>query len=196
MSAGDKEQAAESLRRRFLSCCMLWFFLSGVEYAIILPSVHDYLDDIGAEANYIGLVISALSLGAMLSAPIYARITDHFQKAAYIMKVGILFSVTGSCMYFLFPQKNMIVLARFVGGIGWGLEGALMGQIGRTYSQDSKTAKFAAVLMMRQFGVVLGPLCVLFLNKLTFSLTLGEWSVEVTQYSASGVLLGKFHSIS
>ena len=30
----------------------------------------------------------------------------------------MLFSIGGSCMYFLFPQKNMIVLARFVGGIG------------------------------------------------------------------------------
>ena len=67
-----------------------------------------------------------------------------------------------------------------------------MGQIGRTYNQDSKTAKFASVLMMRQFGVVLGPLCILFLDKLAFTLTLGSWTIEVTQYSSSGVLLGKF----
>jgi len=176
-------------RRQFLACCMLWFFLSGVEYAIILPSVHDYLDDIGAPANYIGLVIASLSLGAMLSAPIYAKITDHYKRASYILKVGMLFSIGGSCMYFLFPYKNMIILARFVGGIGWGLEGALMGQIGRTFNQESKTAKFASVLMMRQFGVVLGPLCILFLDKLAFTLTIGAWTVEVTQYSSSGVLL-------
>ena len=97
-------------------------------------------------------------------------------------------------MYFLFPQKNMIVLARFVGGIGWGLEGALMGQIGRTFNQESKTAKFASVLMMRQFGVVLGPLCILFLDKLAFTLTIGSWTVEVTQvamvasFSSDGTL--------
>ena len=31
-----KEQIKD--RRIFLACCMLWFFLSGVEYAIVLPT--------------------------------------------------------------------------------------------------------------------------------------------------------------
>lgn len=189
MSSSDKEKNAGKERRIFLICCMLWFFLSGVEYAIVLPSIHDYLNSIGAETNYMGLVISALSFGAMISAPIYGKLTDRLQKAVYTLRFGMLFSICGSLMYFLFPTKNMIVLPRFIGGIGWGLEGALMGQIGRTFNQESKTAKFASVLMMRQFGVVLGPSCILFLHKFAFTATIGDWTIEVTKYSASGVLL-------
>ena len=67
--------------------------------------MHDYLDDIGAPANYIGLVIAALSLGAMLSAPIYAKITDHFKRAAYILKIGMLFRHFG-----VLSQKLLIIL--------------------------------------------------------------------------------------
>ena len=37
-----KEQIKD--RRIFLACCMLWFFLSGVEYAIVLPTGRVLLD--------------------------------------------------------------------------------------------------------------------------------------------------------
>ena len=36
-----KEQIKD--RRIFLACCMLWFFLSGVEYAIVLPTGRDII---------------------------------------------------------------------------------------------------------------------------------------------------------
>ena len=153
--------------------------------------VHFYLDSIGAETFYIGFVIGSLSLGAMISAPIYAAITDHFKKAIYIIRVGMIFSIGGSCLYFLVPQKNIIVLARFIGGVGWGLEGALMGQIGRTFNQDNKTSKFAAVLMMRQFGVLVGPIMIYALPKMAFTAEIGSWTLIVSEYSAAGLLLGK-----
>ena len=153
--------------------------------------VHFYLDSIGAETFYIGFVIGSLSLGAMISAPIYAAITDHFKKAIYIIRVGMIFSIGGSCLYFLVPQKNIIVLARFIGGVGWGLEGALMGQIGRTFNQENKTSKFAAVLMMRQFGVLVGPIMIYALPHLAFTKKIGSWELIVSEYSAAGLLLGK-----
>ena len=34
---------------------------------------------------------------------------------------------------------------------------------------------------MRQFGVVLGPLCILFRDKLALTLTIGALTVEATQ---------------
>ena len=103
----------------------------------------------------------------------------------------MIFSISGSCLYFLVPQKNIIVLARFIGGVGWGLEGALMGQIGRTFNQDNKTSKFAAVLMMRQFGVLVGPIMIYALPKMAFTKEIGSWTLIVSEYSAAGLLLGK-----
>ena len=101
---------------------------------MFLKKVHHYLNSLGAETYYIGLVISSLSFGAMISAPIFAKITDHMKEAIYTIRFGMLFSISGGILYVLVPQKNIIVLARFIGGVGWGLEGALMGQIGRTFN--------------------------------------------------------------
>ena len=62
----------------------------------------------------------------MLSAPIYAKITDRLKSAKNILRVGILFSIAGNCLYFMKKEKNFVVLARFISGIGWGLEGILI----------------------------------------------------------------------
>ena len=59
----------------------------------------------------------------MISSPIYATITDKRQSARACLRVGILFSISGNCLYFLRPQKYAIVAARLISGIGWGIEG-------------------------------------------------------------------------
>ena len=65
-----------------------------------------------------------------------------------------------------------------------------MGQIGRTYKMSSKTRAFALVLMMRQLGVVCGPLCIFLLPHLAFTKKITEnYTMEVTKYSAVGLFL-------
>ena len=58
--------------------------------------------------------------------------------------------------------------------------------------RDNKTSKFAAVLMMRQFGVLVGPIMIYVLPKMAFTADIGSWTLEVSQYSAAGLLLGQF----
>lgn len=68
-----------------------------------------------------------------------------------------------------------------------------MGQIGRIYNTANKTRSFAVVLMMRQLGVVTGPLCILFMEKLAFKWKITEnYTLEVTKFSAVGLFLGLF----
>lgn len=192
--AGNNDPVQQ--RRIFLMSCGLWFLLSGIDYSIVLPTVHHYMKSIDAESYYIGIVISSLSFGAMLSAPIYAKIADRIHSAKTILRIGVLFSIVGNCIYFLQKQKNSIVVARFISGIGWGLEGALMGQIGRTYKTSNKTKSFAMVLMMRQLGVVTGPLCIFFLHKMAFTQQITDtFTLEVTKYSAVGLFLAIAWSI-
>lgn len=121
--AGNNDPVQQ--RRIFLMSCGLWFLLSGIDYSIVLPTVHHYMKSIDAESYYIGIVISSLSFGAMLSAPIYAKIADRIHSAKTILRIGVLFSIVGNCIYFLQKQKNSIVVARFISGIGWGLEGLI-----------------------------------------------------------------------
>jgi hypothetical protein len=55
MFAKDDKSAIRQ-RRTFLLSCALWFFLSGVDYSIVIPTIHHYLKSIEAETKYIGML--------------------------------------------------------------------------------------------------------------------------------------------
>jgi predicted MFS family arabinose efflux permease len=74
--------------------------------------------------SYHGYGIAALAFSAMISAPIYARIGDKLMSCKLVLRVGIVFSIVGNFVYFAFPNANMIIVARMISGLGWGLEGA------------------------------------------------------------------------
>ena len=59
-------------------------FLDGqpsVDFALILPSINFYLQEVGAEPGFLGVVMSAYSIAGLIFAPILGKITDHFGKA-------------------------------------------------------------------------------------------------------------------
>ena len=74
--------------------------------------------------SYHGYGIAALAFSAMISAPIYARIGDKLMSCKIVLRVGIVFSIVGNFVYFAFPNANMIIVARMISGLGWGLEGS------------------------------------------------------------------------
>ena len=45
--------------------------------------------------------------------------------------------------------------------------------------------------MMRQFGVVLGPVLIFGLKLIDFSVEVFGYSIHVTEYSAPGLVMGK-----
>ena len=74
--------------------------------------------------SYHGYGIAALAFSAMISAPIYARIGDKLMSCKIVLRVGVVFSIVGNFVYFAFPNANMIIVARMISGLGWGLEGS------------------------------------------------------------------------
>ena len=133
-----------------------------------------------------------------------SRIGDKLMSCKMVLQVGIVFSIVGNFVYFAFPKANLIVLARMISGLGWGLEGfssflslfnlslgALMGQIGRTYNQEDKTKSLALALITRQAGIIAGPLSVQFFENITFSFTVFGLYIDVNQHNFPGFLLCK-----
>ena len=51
-----------------------------IDFALILPSINFYLQEVGAEPGFIGVVMSAYSIAGLLFAPILGKITDYFGK--------------------------------------------------------------------------------------------------------------------
>jgi len=147
-------------------CCMCYRFLTdGVEYAIVIPTLHDYLrENFNQDVRYTGIVLSCYAMGGLVSAPIMGYLSDKMGSGKNLLIIGCFLSVIGNLLYFSAPMKEFVALGRFIAGIG--IDPIVLAEIGRVdhLSQDQKSTHISIVYTMRQVGVLLGPLCVLIIS--------------------------------
>ena len=63
---------AKSLRVNvFLAGMIVWYFMSGMEYSLILTSVNAYLLSTGAPQKSIGYVFTYFAFAGLISSPIF-----------------------------------------------------------------------------------------------------------------------------
>nr|CAB3263802.1 major facilitator superfamily domain-containing protein 8-like [Phallusia mammillata] len=168
----------------FAAIC-LYFFFSGVEYAVILPTLNLYLLSMDAESYYIGLVLSAFSFGGLISAPVYGRITDKTGSSKVTVMISNLFEIGGNILYLLAKNPLMVLLSRFLAGIGSGSGSSIFGMISRSTSKEQRTASFSVLMSLRQFGLLVGPACNLFLRQANFYIG----SVYINTYNVQGFFM-------
>ncbi|XP_022049244.1 major facilitator superfamily domain-containing protein 8 isoform X2 [Acanthochromis polyacanthus] len=94
----------------------LIFLLSGVEYAVILPTIWRYLQTLDAEPYFLGLTLSAFSLSGLLSGPLFGHWSDRRRAIKKIILFGNLFEIVGNLMYFMGYSKWLLLSSRFVAG--------------------------------------------------------------------------------
>jgi len=78
------------------------------------------------------------------------------------------FILSGNFMYFVASSPYMVLGSRLVAGLGSGSGSSIFGMIARSTPEHKRTAAFSQLMALRQFGLLVGPACNLFLNKLDF----------------------------
>ncbi len=123
-----------------------------------------------------GLISSTALIAAVIGALIFGRLLDYLgRKRIYGIELGILIvGALGSA--FLTPYNNVTVLIiwRFILGIGIGGDYATSSTIMAEYSNTKSRGRFVgSILSMQSFGLVAGPLIALafMLNGIAPSLT-------------------------
>lgn len=76
--------------------------------------------DLGVRVQSVGAVVSAYALGATISAPILSALTAAWPRKQVMLATALVFSL-GSLMAALANDLTLIVLSRFVAGVGHGL---------------------------------------------------------------------------
>ena len=115
---------------------------------------------------YMGVVISVFAIGSILCAPTVGRFSDKIGTSRPFLIFGVCCHLLGAIMYFMAPTfaqftgsgrpELWISVARFVAGIGYGLDGAVMGTLTRAADPDNRSTVIARTILMRQVGVILG----------------------------------------
>ncbi|XP_036410736.1 major facilitator superfamily domain-containing protein 8-like [Megalops cyprinoides] len=163
----------------------LIFLLSGVEYAVILPTIWGYLQILSAQPFFLGLGLSAFSLSGLLSGPLFGHWSDRTRTTKGIILFSNLFEIAGNFMYFMGYSKWLLLSSRLVAGIGAGAGSSIFGFLTRNTAPEDRATVFAAVMACRQAGLLIGPAFNLFLRLCDFQL--GPFVVN--KYTSPGLFM-------
>uniref|UniRef100_A0A3P9M7C7 Si:ch211-38m6.6 n=1 Tax=Oryzias latipes TaxID=8090 RepID=A0A3P9M7C7_ORYLA len=163
----------------------LIFMLSGIEYAVILPTIWRYLQILEAPPYFLGLGLSAFSLSGLLTGPLFGFWSDRSKTTKSIILFSNLFEIAGNFMYFLGYSKWLLLCSRLVAGIGAGAGSSIFGFLTRSTLPEERAGIFAAVMACRQAGLLIGPAFNLFLRLCDFKL--GPFAVN--KYTSPGIFM-------
>ncbi|CAG5896986.1 unnamed protein product [Menidia menidia] len=163
----------------------LIFMLSGIEYAVILPTIWRYLQILEAPPYFLGLGLSAFSLSGLLTGPLFGLWSDRCKTTKFIILFSNLFEIAGNFMYFIGYSKWLLLCSRLVAGIGAGAGSSIFGFLTRSTLPEERAGIFAAVMACRQAGLLVGPAFNLFLRLCDFKL--GPFVVN--KYTSPGIFM-------
>ncbi|XP_052083104.1 major facilitator superfamily domain-containing protein 8-like isoform X3 [Mytilus californianus] len=164
----------------------LYFFMGGVEYAVILPTLWLYLENtFHAQQYFLGLILSAFSLTAMLSGPMFGRWSDVTRKPKFPMLIGAVFEIAGNTMYFMGNSKWFLVASRLIAGVGAGAESVILAEISRVTTEAERTGILSTMIAIRQSGLLIGPGLNVFLRLANFNI--GPF--KVNKYTDPGAFM-------
>ncbi|TSK53802.1 Major facilitator superfamily domain-containing protein 8 [Bagarius yarrelli] len=163
----------------------LIFLLSGVEYAVILPTIWRFLQTLDAAPYFLGLSLSAFSFSGLLSGPLFGFWSDRTHGTKKIILFANCFEIIGNFMYFMGYSKWLLLSSRLVAGIGTGAGSSIFGFLTRITAPEDRSTVFAAVMACRQVGLLIGPAFNIFLRLCDFQL--GPFVVN--KYTAPGLFM-------
>ncbi|XP_033119875.1 uncharacterized protein LOC117119166 [Anneissia japonica] len=170
-----------------LTTIATWLFclFGGIEYAVIIPSLNLFLEDLGAPQYFLGIVLSAFSFSGLFAAPVFGIWQDRTSKTKAIILFANMFEIAGNFLYFVGRSEYFLLAGRLIAGVGGGVMATIFAQISRTTHVNQRTAVISLAMAARQFGLLFGPGFNLFLSKLDFSI--GPFVVN--DYTSPGLFM-------
>ncbi|XP_016316108.1 LOW QUALITY PROTEIN: major facilitator superfamily domain-containing protein 8-like [Sinocyclocheilus anshuiensis] len=163
----------------------LIFLLSGIEYAVILPTIWRYLQTLNAAPYFLGLSLSAFSFSGLLAGPLFGFWSDRTLSTKKIILFANVFEMVGNFMYFMGYSRWLLLCSRLVAGIGTGAGSSIFGFLTRNTAPEDRSTVFAAVMACRQAGLLIGPAFNLFLRLCNFQI--GPFTVN--KYTSPGLFM-------
>ncbi|MGG1514905.1 MFS transporter [Paenibacillus oryzisoli] len=103
---------------------LLLFF----SFQMLIPTIPTYLSQLGGDEVQIGLVIGIFTISSLLTRPFAGRALDLLGRK-HVLLVGLTICTLTIAGYSFLAAAALILAARFVHGIGWGLSTTSLGTV-------------------------------------------------------------------
>jgi len=187
-SLGETRLRLVKARRTSLSIIHLFMFISGVEYAVVFPSLWEYLQSLGvpsSSSQWLGITLSAMTLTDIFSSLVVGRILDTRPGIKFMVIVLNLPQIVGACLYLFANTPLLLVASRLVSGLGKSISVVFLTDVCRSTEKNDRTPVLLLFNIAFQVGLLLGPAANLALSLIDLATPLGR----LTKLNSPGLLL-------
>ncbi|CAF1342473.1 unnamed protein product [Adineta steineri] len=163
----------------------LFAFMTGVEYAVILPTAFDYVQSMSNASIHVGLILSSYSISGSITGVIMGKISDTTGKVKILILVSNIFAIGGNILYFVTNNIHIVLLGRLISGVGMGAVPPILADVAHRTTEKDRTKAIAIILGSRQLGLLIGPCFTLLVRKMDFYIG----SVHVNKLNGPGFLM-------
>ncbi|CAF0940031.1 unnamed protein product [Rotaria sp. Silwood1] len=151
----------------FCTIC-LFAFMTGVEYAVILPTVYDYVRKMTNANIYVGLILSSYSISGSFTGIIMGKISDITGKVKFLIMISAIFEIGGNILYFVANNIHIVLLGRLIAGVGMGAVPPILADVAHRTIERERTKAISIILGCRQLGLLIGPCFTLLIRLMNF----------------------------
>ena len=150
----------------FASVCSLGGFLFGFDASVISGVIGFIVPEFGLSDWQLGLVVGAPTLGGIIASFSGAILADRFGRRRILVYLAMLYTVSALVSAWA-PNYQVLVIARFIGGLAFGSLGIAPMYIG----EISPPEKRGMLVTVNQLNIVLGFSLAYFVNYLVLHLS-------------------------
>ncbi|CAF2372324.1 unnamed protein product [Rotaria sp. Silwood2] len=132
----------------------LFGFMTGVEYAVILPTAFDYVKTMTNINVYVGLILSSYSISGSIAGVIMGKISDMTGKVKILILISSIFEIGGNILYFVTNNIHIVLLGRLIAGVGLGAVPPILADVAHRTTEKDRTKAISIILGCRQLGSV------------------------------------------
>jgi predicted MFS family arabinose efflux permease len=155
-------------------------FFSGVEYAVVFPTLWEYLQHLGVpvESTYwLGLTISAMTLTDMVAGLLVGHLLDTtLLRTKFLVLMLNLAQILGSALYLTSSLPIMLVVSRLISGCGKSITIVFLADICRSTDCSERTPILLLFNIAFQVGLLIGPACNLVFDQVDVDTFFGHLS--------------------
>lgn len=157
MSLNTFRQAKEPIFTRNFFCAFFAQFCLSLVMYMLMTTIGEYVTAFGATATIAGMVSGMYVFGGLISRLCSGRLLEKYDwKRIALVFLGIHF--IASCCYFFAANTVMLIVIRFVHGLGFGASANAIMVIGMANLPKSRYSEAAGYFMIStSLGVAVGP---------------------------------------
>ena len=139
-----------------LAVLMITAFVDMVGLLMVIPLLPFFAEDLGGGGLWVGILVSAVSLAQLLSAPLWGRVSDRYGRRPALL-VGLGAAAISYVVFAYATSLWLLLLSRLVQGAGGGTVGVVQAYVADATEPKDRAKSLGWLSAATNAGVAIGP---------------------------------------